>query len=207
MASVLFVSVDNILEDGIFSKNIDPQYLKQGIEWTQDNFLQQICGTDLYNELQTQASTVPNTLTPANETLLNDYLIPCLIQRVKYDALMYIYVKVTNKSVMTKASDVGTPVDVTVYKMMQSKFDGQSIQLGNTAIKYLIQNRSDFPLYTNGNVELYKIRPVRQISRLLSGVFLGNVRRKRGFQDAMGVGYNFTGYYGQYQSYEPWGCW
>lgn len=203
MASTLFVSVDNILNDGIFSKNIDPQYLTQGISWTQDSFLQQICGTDLYNELQTQAGTVPNTLTAANATLLNDYLIPCLIQRVKFDACEWIYAKFTNKSIVTKGSDVATPVDASYVDRLKSKFDGQSIALGNIAIKFLIANQTDYPLYTQGNTEIYKVRPVRQISRMLTGVFLGNVRAKRGFQDAMGIGYNQYSY-GIYQNYSPW---
>lgn len=207
MANTLFISVDNVLNDGVFSKNIDPQYITQAIEWAQDNFIQQILGTDLYNQIQTEAGTTPNTLTPANETLLNDYLIPALIQRAKYHASYWIWAKFSNKSVLTKGSDVGSPVDIGTVEVLKNQFAAQSIQMGNIAIKYLQYNQTDFPLYINANVETYKQRPVFQIGMLAGGLFLGNVRPKRGFQDAMGVGYSFTNYYGNYTNYPDWCCW
>ena len=68
----LFVSAATIKEYGVIEDNVDVKLINATTIMVQDIQLQQLLGTDLYNEISDQINN--NTLTALNTTLLQDYI-------------------------------------------------------------------------------------------------------------------------------------
>jgi len=77
MAKVLFIKRDDLVRNSVLSGNIDSDKFLQFIEISQEIHLQNYLGTKLYDKLRNDI--INATLTPAYETLLDDYVQPMLI--------------------------------------------------------------------------------------------------------------------------------
>ena len=90
------LSVENLKKLGLIHNNTDTKLLAVAIKRSQDMHSQPALGTPLYNALLLRVET--STWTADYLTLMNDYVIPCLVAFVDYRAALLLNEKMTNKS-------------------------------------------------------------------------------------------------------------
>jgi len=91
------LSVENLKKLGLIHANTDTKILSVCIKRSQDMHLQPALGTPLYKALLNRVET--NTWTNDYLTLMNDYVVPCLVAFVDYRAASMLNEKLTNKAV------------------------------------------------------------------------------------------------------------
>lgn len=143
--SVYFVSTAKCKELAGISGNTDDFLVTPMIANNQRIYIEPILGTALYNELVTQITN--STLTVLNTTLLNEYIIPCLVNYVKSEAAISLNFKLTNKAVTSKNSENSSPVtkDESIYLMQHWKKDAE--YYAERITKYLHENSTSYPLF------------------------------------------------------------
>lgn len=171
--AVLFISEDYLKESSVVDENVDTRYIKRAIIRAQDITLQETIGTDLLNELKDQVEN--NTLTAANTTLLNSYILPFLTPTAAHEVVITAQIKIRNKGVVKMSSEDAQPVTTNELMMIIDLIKNEAQFHGERLRKYLLDNSTTFPLFLNGNTDLWKIRPIRTAYQ--SSLFLGRQRK------------------------------
>jgi len=97
MMNNYLLSVENLKKLGLIHNNTDSKILSVAIKRSQDMYVQPALGTPLYKALLDRVEN--NTWTADYLTLMNDYVIPCLVAFVDYRCALLLNEKLTNKSV------------------------------------------------------------------------------------------------------------
>lgn len=135
------------------------------IKLCQDKYIKPILGTDLFNEILGQ---IP-TLTALNQTLMNDYILPCFLQYIVFEATPVFKYRYANKGVMVKNSENSQAVDFDEMRWLMDKWRNNAEWYAEQATKYLVQYASSYPLYL-ANTTPDKICPNK--SNYQTGIFL-----------------------------------
>ena len=143
-----FISAEKLKERSIINGNVDNKLLLPIIDECQEFYILPILGTQLYNEIGSQ---LPSSLTVDNKKLLDDYIIPCLVKYVQYEAPIYLNYKFTNANVSTKNTDESAPIDMATSSRLMDMFKDKAEWYGERIVRYLCANRSVYPLYCVSN--------------------------------------------------------
>lgn len=150
MATALFVTEQKIKSFTLIDDNVDPSELYPYVLQAQDFYIQQTCGTKLYNKIKELVVDFVSTGTPIPsnyKTLLDDYIAPTVLHYAVYQALPALKYKVTNKGLLSGTSEVAsqTSLDELQY-LRNSIFD--SAKFYNERLRdYLVAYQSDYPEY------------------------------------------------------------
>jgi hypothetical protein len=155
--SVQFISTSKCKELAGINGNTDDFLVTPMIISCQDDYIERILGTDLYNELKTQVTN--NTLTALNTTLLNTYVVPCLVAYVKYEAVIELNYKFTNKSISTKTSENSQPIQKDDAVWLMEHYKNKAEEKAERITRYLMENDTDYPLYLNHGTGLDILPP------------------------------------------------
>jgi hypothetical protein len=153
----LLIEIQRLKQYSVVNNNLDAKLIEPTIIMCQDLHLQEILGTDLYLEICNQVTT--STVTPENQTLLNDYIEPYLLNIVISEGLIDWHIKVTNTDVINASTLNATSESPNGVYSIQNKYRSIADNYANTLYLYLISNTTTYPLYINGNLERWKIRP------------------------------------------------
>lgn len=96
----LWIGQEYLKSKSVINDNADFQILKPIIQAVQDLFIEPILGTKLYKQIDTQITN--NTLTVANQTLLNDYILKCMLWYVMAESSKVFKFRYTNKGIVVK---------------------------------------------------------------------------------------------------------
>ena len=123
MANVaLFVTPQFIKENTAIDGNVDDKYVAITIEDCQKMHIRPILGTALYDEIAAQI--LANTVTSANQALLNNYIQDALKYWILVEGIDLFIYKITNKSISKKNSDNSQPIeDLEVIRLMDRNKD------------------------------------------------------------------------------------
>lgn len=176
MLNVLFISPQYVRDNGIVDENVDEKFILAGIKDAQEYQLQEIIGTDLLEEIQTQVQD--DNLTEANTSLLNNYIIPFLLKQAQSSLVFDIHFRLRNKGVMTFNSEEATSAANATISLVTKKLANDAQFNGERLRKFLLCNNLTYPLYLNGNTEGWKVRPARTAYQ--TGFWLGNQRKPLG---------------------------
>ena len=146
MANPLFFQESYFFLVTPIDENTNYKYIRPVIWDCQELYIQDILGTPLYNEIKSQI--VANTLTVLNTTLLETYVVPCLINYVLSEVQWNLNFKFRNKSVNQDRSDFTDPIDYTTFKNIREQFAMKAQKYADKIEKYLCANTDDYPLYT-----------------------------------------------------------
>ncbi|NDD85797.1 hypothetical protein EBZ38_16170 [bacterium] len=91
----LFISEETLLDNSIINENVSYTQIRPTVIKVQEMRIQPIVGSPLYGELVTQV--VSGTTTALNQTLLEDYIQPAMIQWLYYELPMVLAFKYMNK--------------------------------------------------------------------------------------------------------------
>lgn len=154
--AVLFISAAKVKELSSIHGNVDDKYITPIINECQDLYIEPIIGTGLYNEIKGQ---LPSSLSVLNATLLNTYIIPCLVAYIKYEAVTDLNFKFTNKNVGKKSSDNSQPIDSNDSIFFMNELKNKAEFRAERITKYLLQNSTSYPLFLNAGNGLDTIHP------------------------------------------------
>lgn len=175
MANILLMSPAYLKRNSLIDENVDEGYITPVIEICQDQFVQEILGTDLYNEIKGQIQTPP--LSALNETLLNEKVLPAMRWWVLSKLVKPLTYKFGNMGVKQIETENHVTPSIDELNFLVEEYMNRAEYYANAATLYLIENSNDYPLYCNGNDQIDEVKPRRNQYR--SGIFLGGVHGKK----------------------------
>ena len=105
MAKVYLISEQTIKTNSIINNNVDGMYLLPAIEYAQDNGLQSLIGTKLYNKLMDIVADGTIANLPDYKTLLDEYITPYLLNKVTADIQLPLAYKLRNQGVVQQTGE------------------------------------------------------------------------------------------------------
>lgn len=173
MPQVNFISADLLKEKTPIEETVDSALLSNYIFKAQETRIHAYLGTDLYNEVK--EAIINSNVTGDIKTLLYDYIRPALIEWSLYEAMPFISLKITNKTIGRGTADYLNEGNLDDLKYLRNSARDLAEFYGERLIAYLKANNQLFPNYLK-NSEIDKIRP--QTKAFFGGVYLGGGNSK-----------------------------
>lgn len=182
---VLIITEEYLKKNSVINENADMKVITPTIFLVQDKYIHPILGTDLFNEITSQINS--NTVSVLNQTLLDNYILPCMIWYCLHECTPVFKYRYMNKGVMVKNSDNSTAADLDEIQFMMERWRINADEYAERATNYLWEHQNDYPLY-NGNLTRDKIKP--NTTNYENGLYLEKpIRtRQRGLNDPYGNG-------------------
>lgn len=170
--NILFISVDTIKDRTGLHFNVDPKLVYPDILFAQDAYILPVLGTALYNKLQDDIDC--KSLTCDYETLLNDYITPCLVYQVMAELPMALSYQFYNKGVVKKTGDGQIEPSASELTEVAQRYTSRAEYYRQRLVKYLKQQSSQnkFPEYLNPGSGVDTIVPDNQAYTI--SVWLGD---------------------------------
>lgn len=170
--NILFISVDTIKDRTGLHFNVDPKLVYPDILFAQDAYILPVLGTALYNKLQDDIDC--KSLTCDYETLLNEYITPCLVYQVMSELPMALSYQFYNKGVVKKTGDGQIEPSASELTEVAQRYTSRAEYYRQRLVKYLKQQSSQnkFPEYLNPGSGVDTIVPDNQAYTI--SVWLGD---------------------------------
>jgi hypothetical protein len=169
MATALFIDIDYIKATSLIDDNVEDTIIMPTVEMVQDIYMHPILGTKLYEDLQTMISAA--TVSAAYQTLLNNYIAPCMKYYVMHEITTWLNVKYRNKGVVNQRSDNSQNIDFYQQRMLAENWKDKAEIMAQRTTNFLCANQSDYPKYLQ-NSEMDDIAP--NGNNFTSSLYLGN---------------------------------
>ena len=140
------ITAADVITLAIPSKNIDPSLLADSIPLAEVKYIKKAMGHQLYELIVSEFAT--NTYTGLNQTLLDNYIKPCLARYVVYEALPLMKAEMTSNGIQSLRTDFATPATGTDLGVLRSKLLSDAELYLHEMTQYIIHHQSSFPLYT-----------------------------------------------------------
>tara|TARA_R110000851_G_scaffold94064_2_gene204744 strand:+ start:1323 stop:1883 length:561 start_codon:yes stop_codon:yes gene_type:complete len=169
MSNILFLDTARVKRDTPIQGNVEDSVVIPYIIMSQDTHIQQLTGTTLYKKLL--ADIAAESLTGNYKDLVDDYLIPCLVQWTFYEVLPFINFKITNKSIVKGTSEYSSEIDLGELKYIRNATRDMAEFYSNRLRGYLKEYSNLFPEYLTNN-GLDKLQPKKRAT-FFGGVYTG----------------------------------
>lgn len=156
----LFVSEAWLIENSIINENVSYTQLRPTIVKVQEMRIQSILGTELYEEIGAQI--VAGNLTALNTTLLEDYLRGAIREWICFELPNVLAFKYMNKGMVKRRSDESESMSMDEIKRLIAKAQNDAEWYSERVTRYLLANRTEYPLFNNYSLDIDKIRPQMQ---------------------------------------------
>lgn len=153
MANYIF-DANYLKQTTVINDNVDDKIISQAILDVQKMYIEELLGTLLYNQIITQIST--NAVSSANQTLLDNYVVPCMKQYVLAECAWMFQYKFWNKGILTSSSDNSQPVDFSTIKFIMDQYRNKAEKLATTCTEFLRNSTSTYPLYLSNTLAYQK---------------------------------------------------
>lgn len=188
MASVLFIGEQYLKDFTPVSNNLDIEQVRPHIEFSQDSYVQDILGTNLYNDLQTKYST--QTLN-AFETSLLLLIKPALAYRSTEASIPFINTQIRNKGLNLMNSENAIQAEIDRMRYLREECRNRAEFYEERVVKYLCNNSTQFPLYNITNDDITPSGKIRYESDLyFSEGVCGCLACKSNYDFGCGCNYN-----------------
>ena len=165
-----FITASFLKENTPLNENVDDKLIKNAIKEAQDIFIQDIIGSDLYNEIMSQI--VAGTTTALNVTLLDKYIQPCLMHYTVCESALPLTYKFINKSISTRNADDANPISVSELNIIEERYRAKAVYYGTRLRNYLKQNATSYPLFENYGTGYDVIAPNN--NDIVLGIYVGD---------------------------------
>ncbi len=166
---IYMLSTQYLKDNTVINNNVDDELLNPFIIQSQNVHIEQILGSDLFDEVCNEISG--NTISANNKILLDEYIQPTLKEWVVFESLPFLNYKLTNKSVASKSSDNSDPADLSDIKYLRGTVRDIAEYMDQRMIDYLKRscNEGKYPLYRSNN-DMDDIKPTD--SSYFGGIYL-----------------------------------
>lgn len=168
--NILFISADTIKERSGLHYNVDEKLIKPEIKTSQDMYILPALGSALYNRLQDGISC--NNLTCDEKTLLDDYVADTLVNYVLSELPQGLSFQFYNKGLVRKSSDNTDMPSMQDLIDIANRYRARAEFYKQRLIKYLKQNQTLYPLYSNFGAGIDAIQPDNDAYR--ASIWLGD---------------------------------
>ena len=151
--TIVLVSPSRVQRDTALGGSVDPNVLYPAILQAQEKWILPVLGTDLYEKIKTliSAGTVDDGGNEIYATLLNTYIIPCLVQFSFMEAIPVLRVRFVNNAVVAMNSEQGGSVSYDDIKPLISTAKDIASWYKERLIDYLCANSSTYPEYSSNS--------------------------------------------------------
>jgi hypothetical protein len=145
---ITFLSIETLKSRGLIGDNVDVKVILPIIEEVQDQYIQPIVGTSLYEDLKARvnAGTVSSG-SPSYTTLLDDYIIPCMIRYAEAEILQVNTFKIAQKGTQTKNGEHNQPATMSEMINIEQGRRNKAEWYAQRITDYLIANINTYPKY------------------------------------------------------------
>lgn len=145
---ITFLSIEVLKARGLVGENVDVKILVPTIEEVQDQYIHPVLGTALYEDLKArvQAGTVASG-SPAYTTLLDDYIIPCMIRYVEAELQDVNTYKMAQKGTQVKNADNNQPASMGDLISISESRRNKAEWYAQRITDYLAANQAAYPKY------------------------------------------------------------
>jgi hypothetical protein len=176
MSRVLFLSTYRLKKNTPIQQNVDDDLLNPYIYKAQETHIQQILGTNLYDKIAIliQTNGISQGANANYKTLLDDYIVPCLVEYSFYEVMPFISLKITNKSIVRGNAEFATEGDLSDLKYLRQTVLDIAQFYAQRVSNYLKQYSYNYPEYfTNSGLD--KIVP--NSTSYFNGVYISGTGR------------------------------
>lgn len=158
MAIYNFMPVSYVKESTYLDDNIDDKTIELAMVDAQDQLLEPIIGTTLYDKLKVGIANV--TLAEPYITLLTDKIYPYLLQAIQYKIYLNLIYRLTNSSIVKDVNAVSTAISLQELNVLKQEREVAMKYHQEKLKRYLDNNTTLFPEYLEYDVE--GITPMEQ---------------------------------------------
>lgn len=184
----LFITEKQLKDASLINENVSMIKLRPTVIMCQEMHIQPIIGSDLYKELQTQI--IGNSLTQENETLLADYIQPCLQMWVMMEAPMILGYQFRNKNVERGTDVNSSQASIQELQRLMDNYRNKAEWYSERITRFLLANTTDYPLFSSPTSNIDTIIPTRR--NYTSGMVLGRNGCCGSFEEKYQANYNRT---------------
>ena len=154
----LLLSIADLKGFGYIDENVDDKLTGNVIFTAQEQMLQPILGSSLYDEITAQK--IAGTLTSLNTTLIgNKYFKRGLMFASLSEGMDVFNYKIRNKGVMKSNSDNSQSVDLSELTRLSAMYKDNAEWNFEQLRLYLVENQASYPLYYNPGTAVNIIHP------------------------------------------------
>jgi hypothetical protein len=136
----LFISEETLLDNSIINENVSYTQIRPTVIKVQEMRIQPIVGSPLYGELVTQV--VSGSTSALNQTLLEDYIQPAMIQWLYYELPMVLAFKYMNKGMVRRTSEESSQMSMEEITRLTDKVKNDAEWYSERITRYLMENRN-----------------------------------------------------------------
>lgn len=191
-----FINPQYLRDNSILNDNIDAKVLQPIIRQSQDKYIQQTIGTKLYETLiamvvaANPALMSPTPIPTDYIILIEEYIIPVLVQYTVWEAIPFLNYKFRNKAIGTQGSDNTTPATLDEVNFLRDNVLSTAQFYAERMTQYLLFNTSLYPEYLQYTNDLKA-----NTQSYFNGI---HIPRRKGRLGSIGWdrGQGWDGYYG-----------
>ncbi len=139
---ILFISPAKLKKETALGGSVDDEILQPYIRLAQEMHVLPAVGQSLYDDLKTKIAA--GTITGADETLMEEYIAPALVQLAFSEALPFIRVRIVNNGVTIMDSEQSTAATYGDMKPLMSRSKDLGLFHIERLMDYLDNNGGTF---------------------------------------------------------------
>lgn len=140
------ITSQQVVEIVLSGASFDVALLDRHIPISQRKYIKTALGEDFYDEI---IGMVDGTKSDIYNTLINDYITPCLAWFVMFEALPFVRTNITSAGVMNNRSEFSEQSDKSDYGALRSSLLSNAEWYRKEMTDYLIDNEDTFTLFEN----------------------------------------------------------
>lgn len=140
----------------IINDNVDMKIITPTIEDVQRLYIEDVLGTQLFNQILSQIGS--NTVSSANQTLLDSYILPFMKYYVLMEVSPVFKMRYMDKGLMVKSSDNSQPASQEEMLYIMDRWKDNAQKLAQKCTDYLRDNTATYPLFLT-NYRYYESQP------------------------------------------------
>jgi len=162
MNKVLLISENTLKTYTPISENVQSDELRFCILQSQQIFLQESLGTNLYNQMLDLVGngTISDPANAVYKNLLDTYIQPMLINYSYYLGIDNFYVKFISVGMVQNRSEQGDKIDHRTFQYLKSNAKQQAEFSDSLLRRHLIFRSGLYPAYTSGNLNGGQLPPI-----------------------------------------------
>ena len=142
----LFISRNDIVRRTVLGGNVDPEKIIPFVKTAQDKYIMPALGTVLYNKLQLDVAA--GTITAQYKTLMDEYILDCLVHYAMVEALPFLAYTFGNGSISRNINnEQGTAPGKNDVDFLLQKELATAQFYAERLVEHLIANNNIYPEY------------------------------------------------------------
>lgn len=144
--ATLYISASLLKRDTALGSTVDDNLLQPYIRIAQDRWILPALGTQLDNKMK---ELISGSMTEPYQTLLEDYIAPCLVQLAFAEVAYVVRLRFANNSVSVGSSEQGGPASMSDIRKVVEQSQEIGMFYRERMIDYLTNNSGSFAEYTS----------------------------------------------------------